>query len=99
MSRKRRTAQRPVLARVREEFEEPAVVIVAHGLIILFGLGVLSLSAVIADHSPISETAKEVVKRFDEYLMVFAFLLLGIGFIMKIAIVVWGSVLRDIERK
>jgi hypothetical protein len=82
--------KKSAIDRIREEFEEPAIVIVGHGLLIVFGVLVLSLLAWIIEHSLISDTAKSVLHRLDEYLMVFAFLLLGVGFIIKIALVVGG---------
>lgn len=91
-------ARKPLTHRIREEFEEPAIVIFGHGVLIVFGVLILSVLALLIDHSSISDSAKAVLHRLDEYLMVFAFGLLGLGFIIKIGIVVWGSILRGVGR-
>lgn len=91
--------RRGISYRVRAEFEEPAIVIFGHALLIVFGLVVLSLLGWLIEHSFISETAKNIMHRLDEYLMVFAFGLLGLGFIIKIRVVVWGSILGDIGKR
>lgn len=80
--------------KIREEFEEPAIVIVGHALLIVFGVLVLSLLGWLIDKAHISDLAKEVLHAIDEYLMIFAFVILGFAFIIKIVTVVLGSIRR-----
>jgi hypothetical protein len=89
-----RAPRRPLTHKIREEFEEPAIVIFGHGVLIVIGVEFLSLLAWLIEHSFISDPTKNVLHRLDEYLMVLAFALLGLGFIIKIAIVVWGGILK-----
>jgi hypothetical protein len=95
-SRKRK-AGGSILRKIAKEFEElsvAALVIFVHGLLIVFGVAVLSESARIIEASRLSDAAKDVIRRLDEYLMVLSFSILGVGFIIKIGLVVWSSVFR-----
>jgi hypothetical protein len=78
--------------KLRHELEEPAVVIVSHAVLIVFGILVLSFLGWLVDHAHISDLAKEFLHIIDEYLMIFAFVILGFSFIIKIVTVVLGGV-------
>ena len=79
------------LDRLLGEYKKPALAVFRHSLFIVFGIGVLSLVGWLVEISHISEVAKDVIHRIDEYLMIFAFVILGIGFIMEIVTVVLGG--------
>lgn len=78
--------------KIRQEFEEPAIVIIGHALLIVFGILVLSFLGWLVDHAHISDVAKEILHVIDEYLMIFAFVILGFSFIIKIGTVLLGGV-------
>ncbi|HKQ06143.1 MAG TPA: hypothetical protein VJ464_13490 [Blastocatellia bacterium] len=80
--------------RLREEFVEPAIIIFCHALLIVFGVQVLSLLSWLIAIAHISNLAKEVLYTIDEYLMIFAFVILGFSFIIKIVTVVLGGIRR-----
>ena len=80
-----------LFTKIWKDIEEPAVVIIGHGFLIVFGLLILSLLGWILDLVPMSDTAKHVAHSMDEYLMIFAFVVLGFSFIIKIVTVVLGG--------
>jgi hypothetical protein len=86
-SKKHKKQKRSALDRVREEYEEPTLLILAHGFLTAFGIGLLSVLSLLIDIAHFSETTKYVLHIIDEYLTVFAFVILGIAFIIKIVTV------------
>jgi hypothetical protein len=59
--------------------------------LIVFGILLLSFIGWLTDTAHISDLAKEVLHTIDEYLIIFAFVILGFSFIIKIVTVVLGG--------
>ena len=75
--------------------QAPIVLLLGHAILIAVGILFLAGIGKLIEIMPLSETVKHVAHVIDDFLLIFAFVVIGIGFIIKMATIALGGGRHD----